>query len=63
MHVSPKSGNYAADRTPTFSASISHSSEKAIKQKQATERCSVKIVVPSFQNNRVITYRFRKVLA
>ena len=32
MHLSPKSGNYAIGCTPTFSESISHNCEKAIKK-------------------------------
>ena len=32
MHLSPKSGNYATGCIPTFSESISHSCEKAIKK-------------------------------
>ena len=34
MDVSPKSGNYAIGRKPNFSASISHTCEKKIKQKE-----------------------------
>ena len=58
MDVSPKSGNYAIGRTPNFSASISHNCEKGV-----IEKCSVKITVPNFQKYRVMTYRFRKILA
>ena len=34
MDVSPESGDYAFERTPNFSTSISYICEKAIKQKE-----------------------------
>ena len=63
MDVPPKSDNYAIIHRPNFSVSFSHTCEKKDKTEGAIERCFVKIAVPNFQTYRVITYRFRKILA
>ena len=62
MNFSPKSGNCAISCAPNISASISHTCKNAVKQKEPL-RCAMKISVPNFQKYRVITYRFRKIIA
>ena len=63
MDLSPKSGNYAIGRKSNFSASILTYLQKSDKTEGATEKCAVKIYVSNFKKYRVITYRFRKILA